>query len=72
MLKLYKNRSWRTVLLALLATVTFVGSAIFIFDVEAKLMLQLFLACLLGLGILILAALVFTVIRIFIKRWLAD
>ena len=69
MLKLYKNRSLRTVFLALFATLTFVASAIFIFDVEPAVMLQFFVASLLGLGLLIAAALVFTVLRVAFKRW---
>jgi len=59
-------------MLALFATATFVGSAIFIFDVEAKLMLQFFLVCLFGLGVLMVAALVFTGIRVLLKRWMAG
>ncbi len=69
MIRLYKNRSLRTVLLALFATATFVGSAIFIFDVEAKVMLQFILGSLLGLGLIITAALAFTGLRILFKRW---
>ncbi|WP_240554845.1 hypothetical protein [Oceanicoccus sagamiensis] len=70
MLKLYKNRSFRTIFLALFATLTFVGSAIFIFDVEARLMLQFLAVSLLGVVLMILAALAFTALRIAIRRWL--
>ncbi|MEE8056863.1 MAG: hypothetical protein V3T17_03360 [Pseudomonadales bacterium] len=69
MIKLYKNQSLRTIFLALLATITFVGSAIFIFAVEPNVMLQFFLVSLFGLGLLIVAALVFTGLRILFKRW---
>lgn len=69
MLKLYKNRSLRTVFLALFATACFVGSAIWVFDVEPSLMLNFFLASLMGLGVIILAALAFTVIRIFLRKF---
>ena len=68
MLKLYKNRSFRTIFLAIFATLTFVGSAIFIFDVEAKLMLQFLGVSLLGLVTMIIAALAFTGLRIAIRR----
>ena len=66
----YKNRSLRTVLLALFATATFVGSAIFVFDVAPRLMLQFFLVSVLGLGLIIIAALLATALRILLKRWL--
>ncbi|ARN76495.1 hypothetical protein BST96_18460 [Oceanicoccus sagamiensis] len=69
-MKLYKNRSFRTIFLALFATLTFVGSAIFIFDVEARLMLQFLAVSLLGVVLMILAALAFTALRIAIRRWL--
>lgn len=66
---LYKNRALRTILLAITATACFVGSAILIFDVDWRVMLEFFLACLLGLGILIAAALAFTAVRILLRRW---
>lgn len=68
-MKFYKKRGFRTVLLALFATLVFVGSAIYMFDVEPRLMLQFFLASLLGLALLMAAALVFTALRIAIKRF---
>ncbi|MEH6557141.1 MAG: hypothetical protein V7459_14365 [Oceanicoccus sp.] len=69
-MKFYKKSSFRTVLLALFATATFVGSAIFIFDVDAIIMLQFFLASIICLVLIIGAALVFSVLRILLKRWL--
>lgn len=59
----YRNRSLRTVFLAVIATATFVGSAILIFDVDWRLMLNFFLASLLGLGVLMAAALVVVAAR---------
>ena len=70
MLSLSKNRSLRTILLAVFATLTFVGSAIFVFDVEPLLMLQLLGVSLLGVVLMIAAALAFTGLRILIDRWL--
>ena len=67
--KFYKNRSFRTIFLAVFATLTFVGSAIFVFDVEPKLMLQFLAVSLLGVILMILAALAFTALRIAIRRW---
>jgi hypothetical protein len=67
----YKNRSLRTIMLALFATATFVGSAIFIFDVEPKIMLNFLLVSLLGLALLILAALIFTCLRVLVQRLLS-
>ncbi len=69
-MQFYKNRSVRTVLLALFATATFVGSAIFIFDVEPGVMLQFFVVSMLGLGLIICCALLVTGLRVLIKRWL--
>lgn len=70
MFSLIKNRSLRTVFLAVAATVTFVCSAIFIFDVDAQLMLKLFLITSLGVLALIGIALCVTVLHILLKRWL--
>lgn len=72
MKSLYKNRSLRTIFLALTATATFVGSAILIFDVDYRVMLELFLTSILGLGILMALALVVAGIRILIRRWMGD
>lgn len=71
-MKLYRNRSLRTILLALVATATFVGAAIFVFDVEPGLMLQFFVVSLLGLVLLIAAALLFTGLRILLKRLIGE
>jgi len=68
MLKLYKNRSLRTLLLALFATVTFVCSAIFIFDVEPQIMLRFFIISVVGTLLMIAAALLFTGMRILLGR----
>ena len=68
-MKLYKSSHSRTIFLAVLATLTFVGAAIFMFDVEPGVMLSFFLVSLLGLGIVIGAALVFTGLRLLIKRF---
>ena len=69
-MKFYKKSSFRTVFLALFATATFVGSAIFIFDVDATVMLQFFLASIIGLVLIVSAALIFTLLRMLLKRWL--
>jgi NADH:ubiquinone oxidoreductase subunit K len=69
-MKFYKNRSFRTLLLAVVAALTFVGCAIFMFDVDPKLMLEFFILSVVGLGLLIGMALVFTVFRLLLKRWL--
>lgn len=66
----YKSRALRTVLLALTATATFVGAAILVFDVDWRVMLNFFLASLLGLALLMLAALAFTGLRILLRRLL--
>ncbi len=62
-----KNSQLRTVFLALLATFTFVGAAILVFDVEPVLMLQIFLASLLCLVVIIAAAFLFTVLRLLLR-----
>ncbi|WP_101759379.1 alanine racemase [Oceanicoccus sp. KOV_DT_Chl] len=68
LVKLYKNRSFRTIFLAIFATATFVGSAIWVFDVDPRLMLNFFLASLLGLGIIVMAALAFTGLRMLLRK----
>jgi hypothetical protein len=55
-------------MLAIFATLTFVGCGIFMFDVEPKIMLSFFLTSVFGLAILIFMALIFTVVRLLIKR----
>jgi len=70
LLNFYKNRSLRTIFLAIFATLTFVGSAILVFDVEPQLMMQFLGASLLGVVLIIVAALTFTGLRIAIRRWL--
>ena len=52
----WKNRHFRTLLLAVLATVTFVGGAILSFDVDPKELLEFFLLSLLMVGVMALAA----------------
>lgn len=64
-----RSRGLRTVILALTATATFVGAAILVFDVDWRLMLSFFLASLMGLSILMVAALGFTACRIILRRW---
>lgn len=68
-IRLYKNRYLRTVFLALFATLSFVASAIFVFDVEPMVMLQFFIVSLIGLAVVVAAALIFTVLRVFIKHF---
>jgi hypothetical protein len=63
-----KNPYFRTIFLAILATVTFVGSAIFIFEVDPVEMWEFFQLSVFVLGIVIFLALCFTVLRIFLKR----
>lgn len=67
---MYKSRNIRTIILALFATGTFVGSAIFIFDVEPRLMLSFFIASILCLILIVFAALVFSLLRQLLKRLL--
>ena len=69
-MKKFKNRGLRTVFLALFATLTFVGSAIFIFDVEPQVMWHFFLVSLLGVGLVIVAAIGVSLIGIALKRLL--
>ena len=69
LIKLYRNRSARTIFLALFATISFVASAIWVFDVEPKLMGQFFLASVLLLLVIIAAAFGLTLLRALIKRW---
>jgi len=64
-----KSRNARTVFLAIFATVTFIGSAIFIFDVEPVVMLNFFIASLLCLVIIVLAAFAFSLLKRSLKRW---
>lgn len=61
--------SLRTVFLAVVATATFVGSAILVFDVEWQVMLRFFLASLLGLAIVMLAALGAIALKVLLQRW---
>jgi hypothetical protein len=68
-IKFYKKQSFRTSFLALFATLCFVGSAIFVFDVDPRVMLDYFFVSLLGLGLLIFAALLATGLRILLRRW---
>ena len=60
----------RTIILALLATFTFVGSAIFMFDVDKKELLEFFIASVVGLGIVMLAALSVAGLIILLRKWL--
>lgn len=57
--------------LAILATVTFVCSAIFMFDVEKREIFEFFVVSVFGLGVIIIGALLVTGIKYLIKRWLA-
>lgn len=68
MLTWLKNRYFRTIFLALFATVTFVVSAIVIFEVEPSVMWEFFLASVLGLGILIVASVAGTAVLVLLKR----
>lgn len=65
---LFKSSSKRTMFLALFATATFIGSAIFMFDVEKELLLEFFIVSVVCLVIVIVAALFLTVIRILLRR----
>ncbi|MFT5692287.1 MAG: hypothetical protein ACI92E_001618 [Oceanicoccus sp.] len=69
-MKFYRKSSFRTIFIALFATGTFVGSAIFVFDVEAKLMLTFFVICVVAAMLIIGAAFVFTVLRVLLQRWI--
>jgi hypothetical protein len=64
-----KSRNLRTIILAIFATGTFVGSAIFIFDVEPGLMLSFLIASVLCLILIVVAAFVFSLLRNLLKRW---
>ena len=66
----YRSRSLRTAFLAVTAAVTFVAAAILSFGVDWRVMLDFLLASLLGLGILIGAALLVSVVWVFLRRWL--
>jgi hypothetical protein len=65
---MFKSGNFRTIFLALFATASFVGSAIYIFDIEPKLMLGFFVAAVLCLVILVVAAFIFSTLRALIKR----
>ncbi|WP_339668329.1 hypothetical protein [Dasania marina] len=69
MISVFKSGHKRTMFLAILATLTFVGAAIFMFDVDKKELLEFFVVSVFGLGIVILAALGLTAIRILIRRF---
>lgn len=69
---LYKSRSLRTVFLALTATATFAGSAILIFHVKWQVMMDFLLACLAGLGIVMIVAFGLTGLKLLITRWLSK
>ena len=64
-----KSRNLRTILLAFFATGTFVGSAIFIFDVEPGLMLSFLIASVLCLMLIVVTAFVFSLLRNFLRHW---
>jgi hypothetical protein len=64
-----KSRNLRTILLAFFATGTFVGSAIFIFDVEPGLMLNFLIASVLCLILIVVTALVFSLLRNLLRHW---
>jgi hypothetical protein len=64
-----KSRNLRTIILAIFATGTFVGSAIFIFDVEPGLMLSFLIASVLCLILIVVTAFVFSLLRNLLKRW---
>lgn len=70
MLKLFRRGHARTLALALFATATFVVAAIYMFDVPARLMLEFFLLSLLGLLVIIVSALLLTLVRMAVRRWL--
>ena len=65
---LFKTSHKRTVFLAILAAMTFVGSAIFMFDVEKELIAEFFVVSVVGLLVIILLALLLTVIRLAVRR----
>jgi hypothetical protein len=64
-----KSRNLRTIILALFATGTFVGSAIVIFDVEPGLMLSFLIASVLCLILVVVSAFVFSLLRNLLKHW---
>jgi hypothetical protein len=64
-----KSRNLRTIILAFFATGTFVGSAIFIFDVEPGLMLSFLMASVLCLILIVVTAFVFSLLRNLLKHW---
>ena len=70
--KWYRRRGVRTVFLALFATASFIGAAIFIFDVEPGLMLSFFIASVLCLLILILAAFLVSLFRKLLRNIFGD
>ena len=66
-----KTRHARTIFLAIVATMTFVGAAIMVFDVEPGLMLRYFLASVFGLMLIVAAAALAVAAVKLVRRWLS-
>lgn len=64
----FKTSHKRTLFLAILATVTFVASAIYMFDVDKGDLLEFFVISVVGLFILIIAALALSGLIVLFKR----
>ncbi|MGK0440447.1 MAG: hypothetical protein ACJA0N_000236 [Pseudohongiellaceae bacterium] len=72
MFSLLKAGHKRTLFLAILATVTFVGSAIFMFDVEKQELLKFFVISIVALVVVIIAALVLSGVIVLLRRLFAS
>lgn len=62
-----RRKHWRTIILALLACATFAWSAVYHFDVEPAVLLDILLMSLSVVGLAMLAAIVVVVIRALFK-----
>ncbi|MGK0500582.1 MAG: hypothetical protein ACJAYG_002235 [Oceanicoccus sp.] len=71
-IKLYKNRAARTIFLAIFASLSFVASAILVFDVEAAVMGRFLLACVLLLAVVMVAALTVVALKVLISHLLKN
>ena len=69
MLSIFKSGHKRIIFVALLAAFTFVGAAIFLFDVDKKELFEFFVVSVFGLGLIILAALLLTALRLLLRRF---
>lgn len=72
MFKWFRSKHGRTIFLAILATAVFVVAAIKSFDVEPMLLLSLFAICIVGVLIIIVAALLVSLLPVLYRKYISK